>query len=60
MKKVILAETLFLKKKRQKVLEKNLIAILLELIRVDKVMMQTMKQVEYKNLLVNLKKNKIK
>ena len=60
MKKVILAETLFLKKKRQKVLEKNLIAILLELIQVDKVMMQTMKQVEYKNLLVNLKKNKIK
>ena len=60
MKKVILTETLFLNKKDKKRLKKNLIANLLELIRVQKVMMQTMKQVEYKRLSVSLKTKKKK
>ena len=41
--------------KRQKVLQKNLTVHLLELILVKKIMMQTMKLVEYKYLSVNLK-----
>ena len=44
--------------KRQKTLEKNLIVHLLELILVKKIMMQTMKLVEYKRLLVILIKTK--
>ena len=43
---------------RQKTLEKNLIENLLELKRVEKVVMQTMKLVEYKRLLISLKTKK--
>ena len=46
MKKVILTEKLFKKKKRQKALEKNLSVNLLELILVRKIMMQTMRLLE--------------
>ena len=46
MKKVILTEKLFKKKKRQKALEKNLTVNLLELILVRKIMMQTMRLLE--------------
>ena len=56
MKKVVLTEILFLKKKEKKNQKKNLIANLLELILVEKIMMRTMKLVKYKHLLVNLKK----
>ena len=55
MKKNMLAETLFLRKKDKKHQRKNLVVNLLELIRVRKAMMQTMKLVEYKHLSVNLK-----
>ena len=58
MKKVILAEILFLKKKDKWHYKKNLIVNLLELIPVKKIMMQTMKLVEYKRLLVILTKTK--
>ena len=51
---------LIFEEKRQKVLEKNLVANLLELIRVEKVMMQTMKLVEYRRLSVSLKAEKKK
>ena len=44
--------------KRQEALEKNLTVNLLELILVEKIMMQTMKLVEYKRLLVILIKAK--
>ena len=62
MKKVILTENLFLKKKDKKCQKKNLTVNLLEAMPVQKIMMQTMKLVECKYLLVNLKtkKNKIK
>ena len=50
MKKNMLAETLLLSKI-------NLVVNLLELIRVKKAMIQTMKLVEYKHLSVNLKTN---
>ena len=46
---------LILEEKRQEALEKELIVSLLELIQVKKVMMQIMKLVEYRHLLVNLK-----
>ena len=46
---------LIFEEKRQKALEKNLVVNLLELIRVKRVMMQTMKLVEYKHLSINLK-----
>ena len=46
---------LIFEEKRQKALEKNLVVNLLELIRVKSTIMQTMKQVEYKLLSVNLK-----
>ena len=46
---------LILEEKRQEALEKELIVSLLELIQVKKVMMQIMKSVEYRHLLVNLK-----
>ena len=52
--KNMLAETLFLRKKDQKRQKKNLIVNLLELIRVKKAIMQTMKLV-YKHLSVDLK-----
>ena len=55
MKKVILTETLFLRRKDKKHQEKNLVVNLLELKRVKKAMMQTMKLVEYKHLSVSLK-----
>ena len=62
MKKVILTETLFLKEKDKKRQKKNLIANLLELIRVRRAMMHTTKLVEYRRLSVRLKtkKNQIK
>ena len=41
--------------KRQEALEKELIVSLLELIQVKKIMIQIMKLVEYRHLLVNLK-----
>ena len=47
---------LIFEEKRQKALKKkNLVVNLLELIRVKKAMMETMKLVEYKHLSVNLK-----
>ena len=46
---------LIFEEKRQEALEKELIVSLLELIQVKKVMMQIMKLVEYRHLLVNLK-----
>ena len=49
---------LIFEEKRQKSLEKNLIVNLLELIRVRRAMMQATKLVEYKHLLVNLRKKK--
>ena len=49
---------LIFEEKRQKALEKNLTVHLLELILVKKIMMQTMKLVEYKRLLVILIKTK--
>ena len=49
---------LIFEEKRQKALEKNLIVNLLELILVEKAMMQTMKLVEYRSLSVSLKKMK--
>ena len=44
--------------KKARRVKENLIANLLELIRVKKAMMQTMKLVEYKHLSVNLKTGK--
>ena len=41
---------LIFEEKRQKTLEKNLIVNLLELILVEKIMMQTMKLIEYRYL----------
>ena len=55
MKKVPLTEISFLRKKCKKHYKKNLVVNLLELIRVNKAMMQTMKPAEYKRLSVNLK-----
>ena len=55
MKKVIIAEILFLRKKDKKHQKKNLVVNPLELIQVKKVIMQTMKLVEYKHESVNLK-----
>ena len=49
---------LIFEEKRQKALEKNLTVHLLELILVKKIMMQTMKLVEYKCLVVILIKTK--
>ena len=46
--------------KRQKALEKNLTVNLLELILVGKIMMQTMKLVEYRRLSVSFKTKKKK
>ena len=46
---------LIFEKKGKKHQKKNLIVILLELILVKKIVTQTMKLVEYKHLLVNLK-----
>ena len=51
---------LIFEEKRQKGLEKNLNVNLLELILVKKIMMQTMKPVEYRCLSVSLKTKKIK
>ena len=48
------------KKKQKKHQKEHLIVNLLELILVEKIMVQTMKLVEYKYLLVSFKKNKIK
>ena len=55
MKKVIIAEILFLRKKDKKHQKKNLVVNSLELIQVKKVIMQAMKLVEYKHESVNLK-----
>ena len=55
MKEHMLTETLFLRIKYKKCQKRNLVLNLLELIQVKKVMMQTMKLVEYKHLSVNLK-----
>ena len=55
MKKVIIAEILFLRKKDKKHQKKNLVVNSLELVQVKKVIMQTMKLVEYKHESVNLK-----
>ena len=43
--------------KRLKALEKNLVVNLLELIRVKKAIMQSMKPAQYKHLLLSLKTN---
>ena len=58
MKKLILTEILFLKKKEKRHQKKNLAVHLLELILVKKNLMQTMKLVKYKRLLVTLIKTK--
>ena len=47
-----------LEKKRQEALEKNLNVNLLELMLVGKIMINSMKLVQYKHLLINLKKMK--
>ena len=60
MKKGIRAEILFLRRKAKNHQKKNLVVNLLQLIRVEQVMMQTLKLVEYKHLLVNLMKKKKK
>ena len=52
----MLTEALFLKRKKE-ALEKILDCKFIRLIRVKKVMMQIMKLLEYKHLLVNLKTN---
>ena len=48
--KVYSDRDLIFEEKRQKTLEKNLIVNLLELILLEKIMMQTMKLVEYRYL----------
>ena len=55
-------ENLFLKRKDKRYQKKNLVASLLELIQVmqKEVMIQIMKLVKYKHLLVNLNKRKRK
>ena len=58
MKKVILTETLFLKKKDKRHQKKNLTVNLLELILVEKILMQAMNLVEYRRLLAVLIKTK--
>ena len=58
MKKVILTETLFLKKEDKKRYKKNLTVNLLELILVGKIMMQAM--VKYRRLSVSLMTKKMK
>ena len=57
MNKTMKVENLFLKRKDKRYQKKNLVASLLELIQVmqKEVMIQIMKLVKYKNLLVNLK-----
>ena len=60
MKKVIPIETLFLNKKDKKRQKKNLTVNLLELILVEKIMMQTIKLVEQRRLLASLKIKKKK
>ena len=56
MKKVILTEILFLRKKtKSSKKKKNVVVHLLKLIQAKKAMMQTMKLVEYKHLAVYLK-----
>ena len=50
-------DLIFEKKKDKKLQKKTLVVNLLELIQPKKVMMQTMKLVEYKDLSVNLKTN---
>ena len=58
-KKVILTEILFLRRKNKKHQRKNLVVNLLELIRVKKTLMQTMKPAEYKLVNLKMKKRKI-
>ena len=60
MKKVILTEILFLKKKDKRHQKKSLTVHLLELILVKEIMMQTMKLVQYKRLSVTLKRKRKK
>ena len=57
MKEHMLTETLFLSRKNKKLQKRNMVVNLLELIQVKKVMMQTMKLVEYKHLSVNLERD---
>ena len=62
MNKTTKAENLYLRKKEKRHQKKSLVANLLELIQAmqKRVMIQTMKLVKYKHLLVNLKKKKMK
>ena len=57
MNKTMKVENLFLKRKDKRYQKKNLVASLLELIQVmqKEVMIQIMKLIKYKHLLVNLK-----
>ena len=55
MQNFILTETLFLRTKDKKLIEKNLVENLYELMRIMKDMMQAMKLAEYKHLSVNFK-----
>ena len=62
MNKTMKVENLFLKRKDKRYQKKNLVVSLLELIQVmqKEVMIQIMKLVKYKHLLVNLNKRKRK
>ena len=60
MKKDILRETLFLKRKDKKHYKTKLIVNLLELILIKEIKMYFPKLVEYKHLLVSLKNKKLK
>ena len=60
MKKDILRETLFLKRKDKKHYKAKLIVNLLELILIKEIKMHFPKLVEYKHLLVSFKNKKIK
>ena len=51
---------LIFEEKRQKALEKNLTVNLLDLILVEKIMMRTMKLVQYRRLSVSLKRKRTK
>ena len=57
MKKDMLTETLFLRRKDKKHLKKNMAVNLLELMQI-RVMIKIMKLVEYKHLSINLKQLK--
>ena len=60
MKKVILKKTFFLRRKDKKDSKKKLVVNSLELIRVKKTMIQTMKLVEYKTFISKFRDRQLK